>query len=220
MGGIRQAMQASSSVIREMGKRSEEIGDIVQTINLIADRTNLLSLNASIEAARAGDHGRGFAVVAEDIRALSDRAAAASADIAKIVRGLQGTAREAVTASTDGLKVADEGARLATDAEKALGAILQGIDVVGRGIVEIERASDGQAQAVQALSQSTARVSDEGKAVARAAANRSARARTSSRPRRRCGAWPNRRRTPPESRHAPFARASRPRPSSTPVFKR
>ena len=82
--------------MKEMGKRAEEIGDIVQTINLIADRTNLLSLNASIEAARAGEHGRGFAVVAEEIRALADRAAAASADIAKIVRGLQGTAREAV----------------------------------------------------------------------------------------------------------------------------
>src|SRR5439155_103371 len=84
----------------------EEIGDIVQTINLIADRTNLLSLNASIEAARAGEHGRGFAVVAEEIRALADRAAAASADIAKIVRGLQSTAREALTATTDGAKVA------------------------------------------------------------------------------------------------------------------
>src|SRR3954447_13598194 len=128
LGSIRQAMADSSSVIKEMGKRAEDIGDIVQVINLLADRTNLLSLNASIEAARAGEHGRGFAVVAEEIRALADRAAAASSDIAKIVRGLQGTAREAVTAASDGLKVADEGGRLAEDAQKGLTSILGGID--------------------------------------------------------------------------------------------
>ena len=73
-----------------------------QTINLIADRTNLLSLNASIEAARAGEHGRGFAVVAEEIRSLADKAAGANSDIAKIVRGLQSTARDAVSAVKDG----------------------------------------------------------------------------------------------------------------------
>jgi hypothetical protein len=62
MKAVRLAMLESSQAIKEMGKRSEDIGDIVQTVNLIADRTNLLSLNASIEAARAGEHGRGFAV--------------------------------------------------------------------------------------------------------------------------------------------------------------
>src|SRR5690606_16319116 len=88
MKAIRATMGESADVIKEMGKRAEDIGDIVQAINLIADRTNLLSLNASIEAARAGEHGRGFAVVAEEIRALADRAATSSGDIAKIVRGL------------------------------------------------------------------------------------------------------------------------------------
>src|SRR3569832_1432388 len=112
--------------MEEMGERAEEIGDIVVTINLIADRTNLLSLNASIEAARAGEHGRGFAVVAEEIRSLADKAAAASTDIAKIVRGLQSAARDAVTATSEGAKVAEEAARLAGDAERGLGAILQG----------------------------------------------------------------------------------------------
>jgi methyl-accepting chemotaxis protein len=132
-------MVDASVVIKEMGKRSEDIGDIVQTINMLADRTNLLSLNASIEAARAGEHGRGFAVVAEEIRVLADRAAAASADIAKIVRGLQSTAREAVQATSEGLKVADEAARLAGDAERGLSTVMGGVDELNRAIREIDR---------------------------------------------------------------------------------
>ncbi len=92
---VRSAMEQSAGVLREMGKRSEEIGGIVNTINIIAERTNMLSLNASIEAARAGDAGRGFAVVAEEIRNLADRSAQATADIAAIIRALQEVAREA-----------------------------------------------------------------------------------------------------------------------------
>ena len=143
-------MLEAAQVIKDMGKRVEEIGDIVQTINLIADRTNLLSLNASIEAARAGEHGRGFAVVAEEIRALADRAGDASADIAKIVRGLQSTARDAVTASADGVKATDEGAKLASDAERALGAILQGVEELAQATRDVDGATSEQVQAVDA----------------------------------------------------------------------
>ena len=97
-------MAQSATVIREMGKRANDISSIVDTINLIAERTNLLSLNASIEAARAGDAGRGFAVVAEEIRNLADRSAKATSDIAAIIKALQEVAREAVDASNEGLK--------------------------------------------------------------------------------------------------------------------
>src|SRR6185436_3822946 len=117
---------------------AKDVSEITGAVSRISDQTNLLSLNASIEAARAGDHGRGFAVVAEEIRALADRAASASGDVAKIVRGLQGTARDAVAASADGVKVADEGTRLAADAERGLGSILQVVEEMGRAVREID----------------------------------------------------------------------------------
>ena len=101
---VKESMAQSATVIREMGKRANEISSIVDTINLIAERTNLLSLNASIEAARAGDAGRGFAVVAEEIRNLADRSAKATSDIAAIIKALQDVAQEAVDASNEGLR--------------------------------------------------------------------------------------------------------------------
>src|SRR5204863_1882681 len=108
MTRMRESMAQSASVMRDMGKRTGDITSIVDTINLIAERTNLLSLNASIEAARAGDAGRGFAVVAEEIRNLADRSAKATSDIAQIIRGLQEVAREAVTATNDGMRLAED----------------------------------------------------------------------------------------------------------------
>src|SRR5882762_3598659 len=124
---VRDSMGQSAQVIREMGKRAADISTIVDTIDLIAERTNLLSLNASIEAARAGDAGRGFAVVAEEIRNLADRSAKATADIAAIIKSLQEIVQEAVAASNEGLRVADESGRMSEEGATALKRILTGI---------------------------------------------------------------------------------------------
>ena len=102
IGKVATAMTKSTTVMRELNKRTRDITGIVDTINVIAERTNLLSLNASIEAARAGEAGRGFAVVAEEVRNLADRCAKATAEISEIVRGLEDATREATEAANTG----------------------------------------------------------------------------------------------------------------------
>ena len=166
---LREAIVDSSEVMKTMGVRAEEIDDIVATINLIADRTNLLSLNASIEAARAGEHGRGFAVVAEEIRALSDRAAASSAEIAKIVRGLQSTARDAVATTQQSANLAEEGSAAANEAEHALGQILSGVEGLGETVKSVSEAVAGQVANAGTVSTSVARVAEQIKTVSVAA---------------------------------------------------
>ena len=142
--GCARRWRSPSSVMREMGKRTNEISSIVDTINLIAERTNLLSLNASIEAARAGDAGRGFAVVAEEIRNLADRSAKATADIAAIIKALQEVAQEAVTASTESLRIADESNAVAEAGAAGLRKILTGVGETVELVGQIARATDEQ----------------------------------------------------------------------------
>src|SRR5262245_27121471 len=149
MARIREFMTQSAQVIREMGKKAGDISTIVDTIDLIAERTNLLSLNASIEAARAGDARRGFAVVAEEIRNLADRSAKATSDIAAIIKGLQEVVQEAVTTSNEGVRAADESGRLSEEGVGALKKILGGVHETTQLVGLIASASNEQLGAAQ-----------------------------------------------------------------------
>ena len=144
---MRDWVAQSTLVIRDMGKRTSDISTIVDTINLIAERTNLLSLNASIEAARAGDAGRGFAVVAEEIRNLADRSAKATSDIAAIIKALQDVSQDAVSAANDGLRAIDESNIQAEEGAKGLRKILDSVTDTAKVVSQITRAADEQRDA-------------------------------------------------------------------------
>jgi methyl-accepting chemotaxis protein len=141
MDRIRKAMDLVSARITDLGERSGEIGKIVATIDDIAAQTNLLALNAAIEAARAGEQGRGFAVVADEVRKLAERSSGATKEIAALVSGTQAGVREAVSAMQQGSKEVEAGYKLAMDAGGTLDDILSRSQSVGKQVGQISLAS-------------------------------------------------------------------------------
>jgi methyl-accepting chemotaxis protein len=130
MANIRAKVGVSADKVREMGSRSDQIGEIVSTIEDIASQTNLLALNAAIEAARAGEHGKGFAVVADEVRKLAERASSATKEIGGLIQGIQKIVAEAVRAMEDSAKEVETGVQRANEAGRALGDILNAAEAV------------------------------------------------------------------------------------------
>lgn len=114
----------SAKTIKDLGKSSDQIGEIVQVIDEIADQTNLLALNAAIEAARAGEQGRGFAVVADEVRKLAERTTKATKEIATMIKQIQKETSEAVVAIQQGTDEVEKGKSLANKAGQALKEII------------------------------------------------------------------------------------------------
>jgi methyl-accepting chemotaxis protein len=154
MRAIEQAVQKGAGCVHTLGSRSEAIGQLIQIINDIADQTNLLALNAAIEAARAGEHGRGFAVVADEVRKLADRTQKATSEISQSVRQIQEETGQAVKAMDVGRTQVNEGVRLAGGAGDDLRRILQSTSEVTRMVGSIATAAAEQSSTTEEVSRS------------------------------------------------------------------
>ncbi|NTV71097.1 MAG: methyl-accepting chemotaxis protein [Azonexaceae bacterium] len=160
MRKISDAVQSSSEIIADLGHQSDQITSIVNTIKEIADQTNLLALNAAIEAARAGEQGRGFAVVADEVRKLAERTGNSTKEIGEMVAKIQNGTRSAVSSMQDGVRQVANGVELANQAGDSINRIRDGairVTVVVNGISdsisEQSMASNEIAQKLEVIAQ-------------------------------------------------------------------
>jgi methyl-accepting chemotaxis protein len=145
MSDIKLVVSEAVGTVQELGGLSTKIGAVVETIDDIAEQTNLLALNAAIEAARAGEHGRGFAVVADEVRKLAERSQRETRAIAELIRSVQESTRQAVESMERGAERVETGTVQAAEAGRALEEILQGVETTASQVVEIASATQEMA---------------------------------------------------------------------------
>jgi len=152
MHSISERVTNSAKAVESLGARSDQIGAIVGTIEDIADQTNLLALNAAIEAARAGEQGRGFAVVADEVRALAERTTKATREIGSMIKAIQQETKGAVVAMEEGVHEVSKGTEKAAESGQALEQILQQINDVTTQIHQVATAAEEQTATTSEIS--------------------------------------------------------------------
>jgi methyl-accepting chemotaxis protein len=153
MRAIADSVSTTAQKVEELGKSSDQIGRIIGVIDDIADQTNLLALNAAIEAARAGEQGRGFAVVADEVRKLAERTTSATKEVAHMVESIQSETKTAVAAMHDGTNQVQEGVKTTARAGDSLKQIIHMSEQVGDMITHIATAATEQSAASEEINQ-------------------------------------------------------------------
>ena len=159
MQRINDVVRESSDSIGKLAQSADSIGEIIGVIDDVADQTNLLALNAAIEAARAGEHGRGFAVVADEVRKLAERTGKATGEITGMIRGIQNETEEAVKSMEMGIKEVNAGRELTDKAGSSLNEIVAMNQSVMDMIQQIATASEEQSTAAEQISKNVENVS-------------------------------------------------------------
>jgi len=160
MNRIADRVNATSRTVESLGARSDQIGAIVGTIEDIADQTNLLALNAAIEAARAGEQGRGFAVVADEVRALAERTTKATREISEMIKAIQSETKGAVSAMEEGVREVQQGTEEAAKSGSALQEILNQINAVSMQVNQIATAAEEQTATISEITGNITQISD------------------------------------------------------------
>lgn len=160
MGQIAGTVQTSADQVAELGRQIEQITSIVNVITAISEQTNLLALNAAIEAARAGEQGRGFAVVADEVRLLAQRTGKSTQEIGDMIQKIQSSAHEAVNKMQVGVEQVNSGLRLAQTANQAIdhirggsGRIIAAVDQISVALQQQSAASQDVARNVERIAQ-------------------------------------------------------------------
>lgn len=159
MNRINDRVKESADVIRNLGTRSDQIGNVVGLIDDVAEQTNLLALNAAIEAARAGEHGRGFAVVADEVRKLAERTSHATKEISATIRAMQQETKRAVSSMEEGVSEVNLGTNEAAKSGEALTGILSLINKVAGEINQIAVASEQETATTNEIASSIQQIS-------------------------------------------------------------